>query len=253
MYWPSTSCDGEYFFREIKGSFLIPDSILKLYENWQYSSSWPVSSRQRTLLKKLMKKQADPNRKEGLIGAFCRSYAIEEAIEAFLSDVYQPSVIPERYDYSPADSTAGVVIYDGKYAYSHHATDPACGHLCNAFDLVRLHRFGEMDDGADEKKQLPSVKAMLEFCTTDKKVKKQLAKEREEHIQEEFEKTDEDTNEMSQEDDMTWQLELELNKNGSVKDTPTNILTIIRHDPRLQGIAYNQMKYLIDIFRLLIP
>ena len=86
--------------------------------------------------------------------------------------------MPERYGYIPADSTAGVVIYDNKYAYSHHATDPACGKLCNAFDLVRIHRFGELDEDADEKKQPPSYKAMLEFCTEDTEVKKQLAKER---------------------------------------------------------------------------
>jgi predicted P-loop ATPase len=249
MYWPSTSSDGEYFFREIKGDFLNPYSILKIYENWQDTSLWPVSSRQTKLLNRLMKKQADPIRKGGLIGAFCRTYSIEEVIEAFLSDIYQPSVVPERYDYIPADSTAGVVIYNGKYAYSHHATDPACNQLCNAFDLVRIHRFGYLDEEKNEGKQLLSVKAMLEFCTMDEKVKKQLAKEREEEIKEEFEKVEDIqlTDNEEKEEDLTWQLELELNKNGSVKDTPTNILTIMRHDPRLQCIAYNQMKYLIDV------
>ncbi|MGF7184738.1 putative P-loop ATPase [Desulfitispora alkaliphila] len=292
MYWPSTSSDGEYFYREIKGDFLNPDGILKSYENWQDSSSWPVSSRQTTLLKKLMKKQADPIRKEGLIGAFCRRYTIEEAIETFLSDIYEPSVMPERYDYTPADSTAGVVIYNGKYAYSHHATDPACGQLCNAFDLVRIHLYGDLDEEVDEKKQLPSskstlpsVKAMLEFCLEDEKVKRQLAKERAEEINREFEKVEEDecdgdksstkvtpstkdksnnkntssskenssneetsqSEDSTEEDDLTWQLELELNKNGTVKDTPTNILTIMRHDSRLQAIAYNQMNHLLDV------
>jgi predicted P-loop ATPase len=253
MYWPSTSSDGEYFFREIKGELLVPDKVLNQYENWQDSSLWPVSSRQTKLIDRLMKKQADPLRKDGLIGAFCRSYTVEEAIEDFLSDIYQLSVMPERYDYILADSTAGVVIYSSKYAYSHHATDPACGHLCNAFDLVRIHRFGELDENADDKKQLPSIKAMLEFCTTDEKVRKQLAKERAEEMKEEFEAgEDDETQEKNDEkaegeDDLTWQLQLDLNKNGSVKDTPTNILIIMRHDPRLQGIAYNQMKQLMDV------
>lgn len=256
MYWPSTSSDGEYFFRETKGDFLNPDSILKIYKNWQDTSSWPVSSRQTKLLNRLIKKQADPIRKEGLIGAFCRTYSIEEVIEAFLSEIYQPSVTPERYDYIPADSTAGVVIYNGKYAYSHHATDPACNQLCNAFDLVRIHRFGYLDEEKSEGKQQLSVKAMLELCTTDEKVKKQLAKEREEEIKEEFEKEAEvDIRELEEpevdnseaEEDLTWQLELELNKNGTVKDTPTNILTIIRNDSRLKGVAYNQMTHLLDV------
>jgi predicted P-loop ATPase len=237
MYWPSTSSDGEYFFRVIEGEFLNPDSILSLYKDWKDSSSWPVSSRQTAIIEKAMKKQEDPLKKDGMVGAFCRTYSITEVIEKFLPDVYEPSLMPDRYDYIPADSTAGVVIYDDKYAYSHHATDPACGKLLNAFDLVRMHRFGHLDEDADEKKQLPSYKAMVEFCIQDEEVKRQLAKEREEEVEEEFE--------IEEDDD--WQLSLELNKNGSVKDTPTNILIIMRNDPRLKGIAYNQMTHLIDV------
>jgi putative DNA primase/helicase len=236
MYWPSTSSDGEYFFRVIEGEFLNPDTILLLYKDWKDTSSWPVSSRQTAIIEKAMKKQEDPLKKDGMVGAFCRTYSITEAIEKFLPDVYEPSLMPDRYDYIPADSTAGVVIYDDKYAYSHHATDPACGKLLNAFDLVRVHRFGHLDEDVDEKKQLPSYKAMVEFCVQDEEVKRQLAKEREEEVEEEFEIEDDD-----------WQLSLELNKNGSVKDTPTNILIIMRNDPRLKGIAYNQMTHLIDV------
>lgn len=236
MYWPSTSSDGEYFFRVIEGEFLNPDTILLLYKDWKDTSSWPVSSRQTAIIEKAMKKQEDPLKKDGMVGAFCRTYSITEAIEKFLPDVYEPSLMPDRYDYIPADSTAGVVIYDDKYAYSHHATDPACGKLLNAFDLVRMHRFGHLDEDAEEKKQLPSYKAMVEFCIQDEEVKRQLAKEREEEVEEEFEIEDDD-----------WQLSLELNKNGSVKDTPTNILIIMRNDPRLKGIAYNQMTHLIDV------
>lgn len=228
MYWPSTSSDGEYVFKVIPGELLNPDTILELYDNWRDSSVWPVSSRQKAIIENTMKKQTDPTEKEGMVGAFCRSYTINQAIETFLTDVYAPSVMPERYDYIPADSTAGVVIYDSKYAYSHHATDPACGRLLNAFDIVRIHRF----EDEDEKK---SYQAMLEFCAGDETVKRQLAKEREMEAQEEFE-ADED-----------WQLSLEINKNGTVKDTPTNILTIMRNDPRLKAIAYNQMTHLIDV------
>lgn len=245
MYWPSTSSDGEYFFSEIEGDFLQPDEVLKLYKNWRDTSSWPVSSRQKAIIQKQMKKQADPMEKDGMIGAFCRSYSITEAIDSFLSDIYTPSVMPERYDYIPADSTAGVVIYDNKYAYSHHATDPACGKLLNAFDLVRVHLFGELDEEAEEKKQLPSFKAMTEFCIKDGVVKRQLAKEREEEAKEEFAASSDDEETSTDDDD--WQLGLELNKNGTVKDTLSNITEILRHDSLFQSIAYNELSHTIDV------
>ena len=60
------------------------------------------------------------------------------AIEKFLPDVYAPSAMEGRYDYIPADSSAGVIIIDEKFAYSFHATDPACGQLLNAFDAVEV-------------------------------------------------------------------------------------------------------------------
>lgn len=57
----------------------------------------------------------------------------------------------------------GVVIYEDKFAYSHHATDPACGKLLNAFDLVRIHKFADDDD----KK---SFAAMMDFASKDDQV-----------------------------------------------------------------------------------
>lgn len=242
MYWPSTSSDGEYFFRVYKGELLNPDSVLSLYKDWRDSSSWPVSSRQAAVIGRQVKKQADPLQKSGVVGAFCRSYSITEVIEKFLSKVYVPSMTPGRYDYIPADSTAGVVIYEDKYAYSHHATDPAWGKLLNAFDLVRIHRFGKLDENAGKGKRLPSFKAMLKFCTSDETVKKQLAREREEEAQRrlvgDF---------AGEEENLDWQSRLELNKDGTIKDTPTNILTILRSNPELKAIAYNQMTHLVDV------
>lgn len=237
MYFPSTSSDGEYFFKVIDGEFLNPDSILSLYKDWKNTSSWPVSSRQTAIIEKSVKKQEDPLQKQGMVGAFCRSYTIIEAIETFLPDIYEPSIILDRYDYIPADSAAGVIIYDNKYAYSHHATDPACNKLLNSFDLVRIHRYGDMDEDVDENKQLPSYKAMVGFCIQDKMVKKQLAKEREEEVKEEFDTVN----------DEDWQLSLELNKNGTVKDTLINITEILRHDNVFKSIAYNELSHTIDI------
>ncbi|MDD3250955.1 MAG: virulence-associated E family protein [Lachnospiraceae bacterium] len=240
MYWPSTSSDGEFVFREIDGELLNPDVVLAKYTDWRNTAEWPVSNRQTTVVQREFKKQADPLSKPGTVGAFCRTYGVTEAIETFLQDVYKHSAMPGRFDYIPADSQAGVVIYDDKYAYSHHATDPACGKLLNAFDMVRLHKFGGLDSRADEDTdpgKLPSFKAMQEFAVNDESVKLQLAKERQIAASDEF----------AADGDTDWQSVLELDKQGRVKDTLTNIANIVRFDPNLRAIVYNEFKCMVDV------
>ena len=234
MYWPSTSADGEFLFRDIEGEPLNPDEVLSRYKDWRDSSEWPVSSRQQNIVQREMRKQADPLTKDGVIGAFCRTYTIEDTIAAFLPDVYQPSAMPGRYDYIPADSQAGVVIYEGKFAYSHHATDPACGRLMNAFDMVRIHRFGEMDEKAaedTEASKLPSFTAMSEFAVNDENVKMTIAGERMEKAEKEFSGENED-----------WLKQLEYEKRSTVvKNTLRNLLLILNNDEKLKGIVFNQL------------
>ena len=233
MYWPSTSSDGVFLFESQDGPMLNPDDILARYKDWHDTSEWPMSSRQSEIVKRTIAKQADPLEKEGMVGAFCRAYSIQEAIDTFIPDIYKPSAMAGRYDYIPADSSAGVVIYDDKFAYSHHATDPACGNLMNAFDVVRIHKFGALDDKAKPDtppSKMPSFKAMVDFAIKDDKVKLQLAKEREAQANAEFD----DTN------DVNWQTKLELDKNGGISESLTNFVIILRHDPRLQEISYNE-------------
>ena len=239
MYWPSTCSDGEFLFENQDGILLDPDKILSRYKDWHDSSKWPVSSRQRTIVKNSISKQADPLEKEGLIGLFCRSYSITDAIEEFLSDIYKPSVIDGRYDYFPADSSAGVLIYDDKFAFSHHATDPACNKLCNAFDLVRIHKFGELDGKVDEDtlpSKLPSFNTMQDLCIHDENVKRVLVKERIEQANIEFEGKD-----------INWQENLSINKSGQIKDNLQNLVIIMQNDEKLGGIAYNQHRDGIDV------
>lgn len=231
MYWPSTSANGEFFYKAKEGPLLDPDAYLAKYADWHDASTWPVSSRQSEAVRRSITQQADPLEKPGIVGAFCRAYTIEEAIETFLSDVYEPSSMNGRYDYIPADSAAGVVVYDGKFAYSHHATDPVCGKLLNAFDLVRLHKFRELDEnvGLDTPPgKLPSFKAMSDLALGDDKVKAVFAEERIAQASAEF--SDED-----------WQNGLELDKSGHVKNTLHNLTIILENDPNLKGVVFNQL------------
>ncbi|WP_270301553.1 virulence-associated E family protein [Terrisporobacter petrolearius] len=247
MYWPSTSKDGEFIFEEIKGDLLNPDDVLHKYKDWTDSRQWPISSRQNIIVKHDVKKQADPLEKEGLVGAFCRAYSIEDVVEKFLSNIYEKSEMEGRYDYIPANSCAGVVVYDDKFAYSHHATDPACDKLVNAFDMVRIHKFGHLDENVDGNKECvnrPSYKAMEEFTVNDEKVKLQLAKERIELASLEFDVV-EDLSE--EEENKNWQELLELDKHGKVKGTLLNITNILRYDTNLKNIVYNELKFSIDV------
>ena len=231
MYWPSTSANGEFFYKVKAGAEIDPDAYLSKYDDWRDASTWPVSSRQSEAVRRSISEQADPLEKPGVVGAFCRAYTIEEVIEAFLADVYEPSAMNGRFDYIPADSSAGLVVYDGKFAYSHHATDPVCGRLLNAFDLVRLHRFRDLDDKCPLDTpvgKLPSFKTMSEFALKDERVKAVFTEERKAQAEQEF--VDED-----------WQNRLELDKAGGVKNTLRNLTLIMENDPMLKPLVFNQL------------
>lgn len=222
MYWPTTPANGEYVFQRIDGTWLDPDVYLSAHPNWRDCSLLPTSSRESAVRVSAKKPQEDPLTKVGVVGAFCRTYSIQNAIAAFLSHVYEPSAIEGRYDYTLADSSAGVVLYEDKFAYSHHASDPACGTLLNAFDLVRVHLFGN----DDEKK---SFKAMSEFAANDDAVKLLIAQERIAQADEDFAPDDD------------WQKKLQYESRSTIlKNNLHNITLILQNDPNLKNIVFNQ-------------
>ena len=147
MYWPSASQDAEYVFYVNKGEWVDPDQILALHKDWQDESGWPVSSREKSAPREALKKAGNPLEKPGLIGLWCRTYSIDDVISKFLSDVYEPTDDPSRYTYIAGTTYGGAIVYNnGLFLYSHHEKDPVSKTLVNAFDLVRLHKFGELDE-----------------------------------------------------------------------------------------------------------
>lgn len=176
MYWPSTSSDGEYVFKCLDEPWLDPDTVLARYPDWRDVSSWPRSSRTKQTRQKLANKQEDPLSKKGVVGAFCQTYSISAALETFLGDVYGP-VGDGRYTFLAGSTVGGLVVYDGDtFAYSHHSTDPISGKLVNAFDLVRLHKFGDLDEDAEPgtPSKLPSYKAMAQLLKDDERVQQTI-------------------------------------------------------------------------------
>lgn len=235
MYWPSTGRDGAYLFRTGEGDFLSADSVLAKYKDWQDVTEWPASGRTVKARERLLQKQEDPTGKRGVVGAFCRTYTVEEAMEKFLPGVYTPCTMDGRYTYAAGSTAAGAIVYDdGKFLYSNHATDPAGGTLCNAFDLVRLHRFRQLDETAAEgtpAAKLPSYLKMQELAAADAGVRMTLYREKTAEIERDFAGLGGE----QETDDDSWVLELEVDGKGNYLPTIHNVKLILSRDNRLRG------------------
>ena len=229
MYWPSASKDGDYRFELSDAPWLNPDEWLAKYENWKNPQEWPVSSRVGKSLHKALTKQEDPLEKKGVVGAFCRAYSMQEALETFLPEVYAPGD-GNRYTYIKGSTAAGLVIYDDKFAYSHHGSDPASGKLCNAFDLVRIHKFGALDEDSEETGvKAPSFKAMNDFALSLDPVRRALV--------------DTAFAEPVIEETEDWTTKLELTSSGAIKQTVSNVALIVKNDERLKKkLAYDEFR-----------
>lgn len=235
MYWPSVCSDSEFVLQIQDGAWLNADSILASYKNWQDTNEWPKSKANSEAFKSTLSKQEDPLSKSGIVGVFCRTYTITEAIEEFLSDIYVPS-INGRYTYTKGSTGGGAVIYDDKFLFSHHSTDPCSNRLSNAFDLVRIHKFGHLDSGTQKEKNDPSAKSyklMEAFCTKDAKTKITIANEK--LAEARFEFADADIKEAAKEPDLAWTAELEANYRGVYENSANNINTILKHDEYLKN------------------
>lgn len=241
MYWPSTAREAVFVFHYQDGPWLCADDVLGTYKNWQDASEWPVSDRAGEVIHRNIKKQGDPLEKPGVVGAFCRTYSIHEAIEQFLDEEYAACDVEDRYTFKEGSTAAGLVVYDGKYSFSHHGTDPTSGKLCNAFDLVRLHLFGLQDEDAKEgtpSNKLPSYMAMVDFASKDKPTKKRLGVERLQDAKGDFADMFEDEQEQDPEaepESMDWLELMDVDGKGKYKSTIDNIRVILDNDPRVKG------------------
>ncbi|WP_308394263.1 virulence-associated E family protein [Prevotella sp.] len=235
FYWPSTSKDADFVFDYQDGPACDVDAILSQYVDYKDVSAWPLSSREGDVIAHEIKKQGDPTEKPGVIGAFCRAYSIEDAIDNFLSDKYEKTGHDGRYTYKLGSVAGGLVCYEGKFAYSHHETDPASKQLCNAFDLCRVHLFGAQDEGsrALDVTRKPSYAAMQEFAAKDKAVKLLMARERAQAAADDFDGLDDA--ELPEDYNDEWKAGLEYTKSGKLLCNIANIILILENDPALAG------------------
>ncbi len=223
MYWPSTPSNGEFVYKETDGEWLNPDDILLAHPEWTDPTRLPTSSRESRANTLARQKVQDPLEKNGVVGLFNRAYyPITKALLGFLSDIYEPTDNDNRWHLIESSSMAGVEIIEDKFVYSHHAKDAAYLKLCNAFDIVRMHRFGDLDDRA-------SFQEMCNFALRQDEVKLLAASERFAAAETEFE--DED-----------WKKKLRYTSKGAILENSLyNAKLIMQNDPYLKSIVFNQL------------
>jgi predicted P-loop ATPase len=243
MYWPSCCADSDYQVWYKDAPALDVDKTLASYTDWKDWNERPQVPGAISY-QKLAVRQGDPESKPGVIGAFNRVYDIYSAMDELLPGIYAPcDNDPHRFTYLNGSTTGGAIIYDdGKFLYSHHATDPCGGKLVNAADLVRLHKFGQLDINSaidTPINKLPSYKAFCEFAVSDQKVATLMMQERYNAGQKEFEGVGAGTATQTENTDPdAWLTEagLQLNpQTGAIYPTIDNIRIILECDPMLKG------------------
>lgn len=242
MYWPACSRDSNYVFAAGDKPFVSADGILKQYTDWHDVTVWPQIPGEVTKAKALLAKQADPTSKEGIVGAFCREFNIYQAIEHFIPHAYDTTEHDDRLTYTGGSTVAGAVIYDsGNFLYSHHATDPCSGQLVNAFDLVRLHLYGDQDEGAKPgtpPNKLPSYQEMKKLAMGNAAVTRDLNEHFAAKASDFFTSLDKNAAPQPDKAGVDWMASAKLDydqNTGRPKKTRDNIMRILQHDPLLAG------------------
>ncbi len=265
MYWPAHTADVKPLFVHNQGALLDPDVLLNSFPNWQDYAHLPKSPREADL-REAGSKAADPTTKRGIVGAFCREFDIHQAIDRFLEGVYEPFQVEggvvQRYTYTGGTGVGGAIVYDdGLHLYSQHGSDPCSAVNVNAFDMVRLHLFGEQDVSKDADlppNAYPSYTKMLELAGEIPEVTSNLLRANypfdDDTIDDSFAlpadaidavppeadladdiSLDTKPNYVTPNDDWLDALDVNVEK-GTIKSTLPNIILILSHAPRFAGV-----------------
>lgn len=239
MYWASCCADSQYVCESYDRPFCSLDGLLSMYGDWHDIAQWPQVPGSEAVERRRLAKQEDPTRKRGVIGAFCRTYSITQAMEHFIPGMYEETSIPGRYTYTGGSTVGGAVVYDGDlFLYSHHATDPCSGQLVNAFDLVRLHMYGDRDSEAKEgtpASKMPSFMAMSRLALEDKQVSDLISVERLEKAKQTFQAPEDPQADSGPDYDLSWLPKLTKDSQGRYEKTINNAVVVLENDPLLKG------------------
>lgn len=243
MYFPSVSIDGEFVCKSYADDYydLDPDEIMGEYfdanniEEWQRPHYIEGKKRERI---ESGKTSDSTKTKYRIVNMFNTEYSITDAIDTFLSDVYKKES-DNRYSYIEGETKNGLNILSHQYAYSFHGTDPAQGKLLNAFDIVRIHKFGKQDQETeqyvdDNYNKSTSYSEMVSWIKRELPNVMQLDPK----YQEQKEAIVEKMEEIGVEIATDWLDKLVRDNNNDIKKIPYNISVIIANDSALKSLFF---------------
>lgn len=224
MFRPAAQQKRWFQWWELPGDPVPVDQLLDDFEEDLSRKPLPKPSRTKR----------NPFEIDGVIGAFNRAYEDWDLLIEVYDLPYQ-KVDEDRYQLVGARSQAGMgpVRDVAGFVYSHHANDPAYGVTCSAFDLVRLHLFGELDETAKPNtpvNKLPSHEQMLDIASTDHRVTAQL-------VGLDFDAVMDDDIATPEE----WKLNLRRNRTGKFIDHVHNWDLVRANDPLFSSLVYNEL------------
>ena len=240
MFKPSESAKGRFWYNVQEGPLADVEGLLASFET--DLSALPIPKAGRT--------KRDPFAIEGTIGAFNRAY------EDF-ADLIQEYQLPyedagsDRWQLVGASAAAGMGLCAPGLVFSHHANDPAYGQTCSAFDLVRLHMFGELDEKAKPGtpvNKLPSTLAMQEVATQDLRVVTELVgADFAADMSAVADDVDNDSKPKKPSTTSDWRVGLQRNtRTGEPIDNGSNWDLIVANDPSFAGLLYNELNMAIE-------
>lgn len=244
FFYPSVPKDAPYDLKEQAGPMLSVDEVLATYgdnDAWRDTTLWPISKKESEVRVRNIQKAGDPLEKPGIVGLFCRTYDVEDVIAEFIPDVYTPCEHNGRYTYAGGSTFGGAIVYDdGRFLYSNHATDPCCGQSVNAFDLVRIHKFGELDADCGETPvtRRPSYREMVQLAMSLPEIRAQSMEEDMARMAADFE----DLQSVASGETEDWRKLIVVDKDGRPEETIKNACNILRFHPDFRGkLGYNSM------------
>lgn len=244
MYFPSVSIDGDYIcemFGDDEWFDLEPDALLDEYFDYKNIDEWQrphyIEGKKRERIEKGTVNDSTKT-KYRIVNSFNIEYSITEAIDTFLIEEYKKER-NDRYTYTNGESRMGLNILNPQYAYSFHGTDPAQGRLLNAFDIVRIHKFGKHDQ-ENEQVVYDNYNKSTSFQEMSDWIKRELPNvmAHDPKIQEQKEMVEDKLEEMGVVVSTDWLDLLIRDGRGEIKKTSYNIAKIIEHDSNFKDTFF---------------